>query len=76
MYKFIVKQNVRRTFARLSAGDYEAVVKMFGPRSRFVFSGDHALGGERHGQDAVQGSGSGRCCACSPGSPSSPGRWS
>ena len=27
MYKFIVKQIVRRTFARLSAGDYEAVVK-------------------------------------------------
>jgi ketosteroid isomerase-like protein len=54
MYKFIVKQKVRRTLARLSAGDYEAVVKMFGPRSRFVFSGDHALGGERHGQDAAR----------------------
>ena len=54
MYKLIVKQKVRRTFARLSAGDYEAVVKMFGPRSRFVFSGDHALGGERHGQDAAR----------------------
>lgn len=54
MYKFIVRQIVRRTFARLSAGDYEAVVKQFGPRSRFVFSGDHALGGERHGQDAVR----------------------
>ena len=55
MYKLIVRQIVRRTFARLSAGDYEAVVKQFGPRSRFVFSGDHALGGERRGQDAVQG---------------------
>ena len=54
MYKLIVRQIVRRTFARLSAGDYEAVVKQFGPRSRFVFSGDHALGGERHGQDAAR----------------------
>ena len=55
MYKLIVRQIVRRTFARLSAGDYEAVVKQFGPRSRFVFSGDHALGGERRGQEAVAG---------------------
>jgi ketosteroid isomerase-like protein len=54
MYKFIVRQIVRRTFARLSAGDYEAVVKQFGPRSRFLFSGDHALGGQRHGQEAVR----------------------
>jgi ketosteroid isomerase-like protein len=54
MYKFIVRQIVRRTFARLSAGDYEAVVKQFGPRSRFMFAGDHVLGGERRGPDAVR----------------------
>jgi ketosteroid isomerase-like protein len=54
MYKFIVKQIVRRKLARLSAGDYEAVLKQFGPQSRFLFAGDHALGGERHGQDAVR----------------------
>ena len=54
MYKLIVRQIVRRTLARLSAGDYEAVVKQFGPRSRFLFAGDHALGGERRGQEAVR----------------------
>ena len=54
MYKFIVRQIVRRTFARLSEGDYEAVVKQFGSRSRFLFSGDHVLGGERRGQAAVR----------------------
>lgn len=54
MYKLIVRQIVRRAFRRLSVGDYEAVVKQFGPDSRFVFSGDHALGGERRGQDAVR----------------------
>ena len=54
MYKLIVRQIVRRAFARLSAGDYEAVVKQFGPRSRFVFAGDHALGGERCGQVAAR----------------------
>jgi ketosteroid isomerase-like protein len=54
MYRFIVKRIVRRAFARLSEGDCEAVVKQFGPRSRFLFAGDHALGGERRGQDAVR----------------------
>ena len=54
MYKLIVKQIVRRTFRRLSAGDYERVVRQFGPESRFVFSGDHRLGGERRGQAAVR----------------------
>ena len=54
MYKLIVKLIARRTFRRLSAGDYEAVVKQFGPESRLVFSGDHALGGERRGQEAVR----------------------
>ena len=54
MYKFIVRRIVRRAFAGLSAGDYEPIVKQFGPRSRFNFAGDHALGGERFGQDAVR----------------------
>jgi ketosteroid isomerase-like protein len=54
VYRFIVKRIVRRTFRRLSEGGYEVVVRQFGPESRFMFSGDHALGGERRGQDAVR----------------------
>ena len=54
MYKFIVKRIVRRAFAGLSAGDYEPIVKQFGPRSRFMFAGDHVLGGERFGQEATR----------------------
>jgi ketosteroid isomerase-like protein len=54
VYKFIVKRLVRRTFRRLSKGDYEAIVRQFGPESRFVFSGDHVFGGERRGQQAVR----------------------
>lgn len=54
MYKLIVRRNVRRVFAQLSRGDYEPVVRKFGPRSRFMFAGDHALGGERHGQDEAR----------------------
>ena len=54
MYKLIVKRVVRRAFASLSKGDYEPIVKQFGPQSRFVFAGDHPLGGERRGQEAVR----------------------
>jgi ketosteroid isomerase-like protein len=54
MYKLIVRQIVRRKFRQLSGGDPEPIVRQFGPRSRFVFSGDHALGGERRGREAVR----------------------
>ena len=54
MYKLIVRRIVRKTFARLSTGDYEGIVKQFRAQSRFMFAGDHALGGERRGQEAVR----------------------
>jgi ketosteroid isomerase-like protein len=54
MYRFIVKQQLRRGFRHLSAGDHEYVLKSFGPRSLFVFAGDHAFGGERLGVDAIR----------------------
>ncbi len=54
MYKLIVKRIVRRTFAGLSKGEYEPIVKQFRPESRFMFAGDHALGGERRGQEDVR----------------------
>jgi ketosteroid isomerase-like protein len=54
VYKFIVKRIVRRMFARLSRGEYESVVRAFGPESRFFFSGEHALGGERRGREPVR----------------------
>ena len=44
MYKLIVKRIVRRTFAGLSRGEYEPIVKQFRPQSRFMFAGQHALG--------------------------------
>ena len=54
MYKFIVKRIARRMFRRLSEGDYEPIVKQFRPQSRFMFAGEHPLGGERRGQEAVR----------------------
>jgi ketosteroid isomerase-like protein len=54
VYRYIVRLKLRRAFARLSEGDAEAVVRQFGPSSRFRFAGTHALGGERRGQEAVR----------------------
>jgi ketosteroid isomerase-like protein len=54
VYKFIVKRIVRRMFGLLSEGDYEPLVKQFRPQSRFMFAGDHVLGGERRGQEEVR----------------------
>jgi ketosteroid isomerase-like protein len=54
MYRFIVKQLLRRSYQHLSEGNYEAVLKRFGPSSVFLFAGSHELGGERRGVDAVR----------------------
>jgi ketosteroid isomerase-like protein len=54
VYKFIVKRIARRAFRRLSEGDYEPIVKQFTSESRFMFAGEHVLGGERRGQEAVR----------------------
>ena len=75
MYKLIVRRIVRRTFARLSKGEYEPIVKQFRPQSRFMFAGEHALGGERAARRPC-GSGSRRCCGASRGSRSCRGRSS
>jgi ketosteroid isomerase-like protein len=54
MYRFFVKRQIRRQFARISRGDYEPVLERFGPSSLFRFSGDHELGGERRGREEVR----------------------
>src|SRR5215213_8645652 len=54
MYRWIVRQIVRRVFSRLNQGDYETIVKQFSPTSRFLMSGDHALGGERRGPEGAR----------------------
>ena len=54
MYRMIVRRRVRSAFRHLSAGDFAYVLRMFGPRSVFCIPGDHPLGGELRGHDAVQ----------------------
>jgi ketosteroid isomerase-like protein len=50
MYHQIVQKIVKQGFRELSQGNFEHVVKQFAPNIIFSFMGDHALGGERHGQ--------------------------
>jgi len=46
MYKTVVAREVGRAWAALNEGDYEAVLRGFGPRFRYEnIAADHALGG-------------------------------
>jgi ketosteroid isomerase-like protein len=53
MYAFFVRRLVGRRFEELSEGDARRVVARFGSRSVFTMVGDHALGGECRGREAV-----------------------
>jgi ketosteroid isomerase-like protein len=54
MYHAIVRSVVRRTWRRISAGDYEAAVAMAASDLRFRFVGDTALGADVRGQQAFR----------------------
>lgn len=54
MYHAIVRRKAHRAFSQLSAGDCSEVVASFRKDGVFAFSGEHALGGEFRGPDAVQ----------------------
>src|SRR5438270_6322343 len=54
MYKAIVRLLARRTLARLSNGELDRFLMLFNESSVFCFYGDHALGGEVRGREAVR----------------------
>jgi ketosteroid isomerase-like protein len=54
MYHRIVQGIVRQGFRELSEGNFEHVVQQFAPEVIFSFMGDHALGGERRGQEETR----------------------
>lgn len=54
MFRALVRRRVISNFARLSAGDYKAVVAQMAPDVHHVFAGDSALGGERHTREGVE----------------------
>jgi ketosteroid isomerase-like protein len=54
MYHRIVRSRVRQAYAKMSAGRYRDVVRTFSPDIVFRFYGDHAMGGEQRGSEAVR----------------------
>jgi ketosteroid isomerase-like protein len=47
-YHAIVRSQVRKIFAKLSAGDWQSAVAGMADRFEHIFPGEHALGGIRH----------------------------
>jgi hypothetical protein len=54
MYHRFVKSKVHTTFALITAGNWEPMVKAMAPRFSYHFYGDSALSGERHTTEAVR----------------------
>jgi ketosteroid isomerase-like protein len=53
MYHAIVRRFARRNFERVNRQDYQAVLAGCAPNVYHRFAGDHALGGDRHGREAL-----------------------
>jgi ketosteroid isomerase-like protein len=54
VYHAIVKRIAVKNFARVNDKDYNALLKDCAPQVYHRFSGDHALGGERHDREALR----------------------
>ena len=55
MYHFFVRRIVRRAFGRIRPDTVDDVLRNFDDDAVFRFYGDHALGGELRGREAVRG---------------------
>ena len=53
MYHAIVRRRTAEMFARLSRGEWDAMLAGLADDVHHVFPGDNPLGGERHTKDAV-----------------------
>ena len=54
MYHAIVKRLAKKNFESVNRKDYLAVLKGCAPNIHHRFSGNHALGGERHDREALR----------------------
>jgi ketosteroid isomerase-like protein len=54
MYHRFVAAQVRKAFAEISAGNWEAMVAGMAPSFTYRFYGDHALSGERHTHESLR----------------------
>lgn len=53
MYHAIVKRIARKNFERVNQRDFHSLLNDCVPNIHHKFSGDHALGGERHDREAL-----------------------
>jgi ketosteroid isomerase-like protein len=53
MYHAIVKRIARKNFERVNQRDFQSLLKDCVPNVQHRFSGNHALGGERHTREAL-----------------------
>ncbi len=54
MYHAFMRRQIRRAYGLISTGQFDALVAQFAPNAVFAFPGEHALGGEFRGPDAVR----------------------
>ena len=54
MYHRFVRRQIRRAYWLIHAGQFDDLVAQFAPDALFSFPGDHVLGGEFRGPDAVR----------------------
>ena len=54
MYHTYVRRQIRRAYGLINTGQLDALVAQFAPDAVFAFPGDHILGGEFRGPDAVR----------------------
>ncbi len=54
MYHRFVRRQIRRAYGLINAGQFDDLVAQFAPDALFSFPGDHVLGGEFRGPDAVR----------------------
>ncbi len=54
VYHTFVRRQIRRAYALISTGQLDELVAQFAPNAVFSFPGEHVLGGEFHGPDAVR----------------------
>lgn len=53
MYHTIVKRIAVKNFERVNQRDFDSLLKDCAPNVHHRFGGNHALGGERHGREAL-----------------------
>ena len=54
MYHTYVRRQIRRAYGLINTGQFDALASQFAPDAVFAFPGEHVLGGEFRGPDAVR----------------------